>query len=1091
MIGNKLGIDLRNPASYKNCTKKQYEIWVCKPPVGTIILNKFEHEFLIKKLRQIGVGGLKGDTKGCTWFAPPVREGDNKSLFWLNQANDKYNELLALVQSSGNGSYNKPGYVVTEDRPFVLSGTEGEMWVVSANELVSNYLFLENGQPVAINANLVSRRCDANGNMPWHRIRAKVLGMSHTMACFVPLNQKFQLSTKDGVVNVNDPNSLVKHGKGDFIVCEKMPNGQPNLNDIKVVNGLVFGGTYNNQGWQNCLAVNYKGIKDVPKPSEIFTVTSKQDKSNNHISSNMFKQKCDTLMKELQKIYKFEVKSNTYEIVKDYKGIAEEVNFGGDCYVAKFVIGGSFTHTYRVKDKTNGNMVTKSVSADETMIWFGCSATHGDSAIAMTIKPIIENMFLDGWAFPHNSNTKATDSYWSCKVGTINDMNCADEVKTFELKCKGRDSFIDNRKNALKDPLDRLLKVVYDKNSTYREPFKKDALKINIVNGVKSLVIGMRDTYITYNDNCFEFNGDFKAKTDSIQTAASYILELTDTLYKGMFSCFYAPRMNSNQLNALKEYSGNSYESLNADLNNDSLSFSNYMFYCNLHNFLNKCRITRHMPLFRGISGISIHENMILKCDSFSSTSFLLSVSERFGTDILRIRDAYGLHGFFINSISEFRNREWEVLIDAGYDLHIGKVIYEHNGKRVYDCYMKRNESANKFSMNNFKEAGELFIHDLYNSLISRDNVISKCVLELSEYMTVFLDVTFSKIKDSNIQSLNIYCTKDKVIVKSKNFGDYKSEIIKELPISSESSDKIIDYIEDLCSRASINDKDGCMLVYNQVAQKFTDNGFLVIDDELGADLFKLILSGDNDDKVVVKFKVAKYDEGYEVKINGRANNTSINKSKKFDTIENLVNGVYELILKTFKLNSSNRCDSVMNLIANYMKVKYKKDKLANKLFSYTLLNNLKQLVKASLDGNGIVYYYEDKSVNSNHFDNITSVASKVYNMIKGNKESANRSIYEQVVNSIPYNSSISNDGYDNFRVTFNSSGDSSVIGDDIKYSGILYFNSKKNCYVFKSDRLEYATFTDISTGAEEITKLVKSYFSKFGLSDIAGLFQF
>ena len=35
----------------------------------------------------------------------------------------------------------------------------------------------------------------------------------------------------------NDPKSPISHGKGDFIVCDKLPDGQPDLNNRWVVNG--------------------------------------------------------------------------------------------------------------------------------------------------------------------------------------------------------------------------------------------------------------------------------------------------------------------------------------------------------------------------------------------------------------------------------------------------------------------------------------------------------------------------------------------------------------------------------------------------------------------------------------------------------------------------------------------------------------------------------------------------------------------------------------------------------------------------------------------------------------------------------------
>ena len=34
--------DWNNPASYKNCSKKSYDIYVCMPPKNTVVINKLE-----------------------------------------------------------------------------------------------------------------------------------------------------------------------------------------------------------------------------------------------------------------------------------------------------------------------------------------------------------------------------------------------------------------------------------------------------------------------------------------------------------------------------------------------------------------------------------------------------------------------------------------------------------------------------------------------------------------------------------------------------------------------------------------------------------------------------------------------------------------------------------------------------------------------------------------------------------------------------------------------------------------------------------------------------------------------------------------
>lgn len=420
-------VDIDNPSSYKNCAKKQYEIYVCMPPKGTVVINSLEQADVVKMLN------------GKTYFTV---------------------DDLKRMRKNGDGRFNiiyqavsiGKAYLVCEKTPFILCGTKGELCTISPVELARNYTFLQSNQPYPINQQSLNQRMRKDGLLDWNLVRTSQRAIQdQDMACFVPSSQKGQIKTLWGrVQSINVVG--VSHGKGDFVVCSKLPNGEPNLDDMLVVNGEVFAATYNNKGWTDCL--KQSGIRNITIDSLPKLVPQQTINNDKGVDPNVFKQKCDTIVKELQKIYKFKVESNEYGAVKDYTGIAKEVEFNGDCYVAKYVVGGNFSHTYSVKDKSTGVMTEKTVIATETDVWFGCSAVHSDSAIAMTINPKIGGIFLSGWAFPNNSNTTSSDNYWSCKVGTINDINCAEEVKLFKEKCNGRDVFIDNRKNGSNNDID-------------------------------------------------------------------------------------------------------------------------------------------------------------------------------------------------------------------------------------------------------------------------------------------------------------------------------------------------------------------------------------------------------------------------------------------------------------------------------------------------------------------------------------------------------------------------------------------------------------------------------------------------------------
>lgn len=233
-------VNIDDPSSYKNCAKKQYEIYVCMPPKNTIVINKLEQHETARRV-------------GAEYFTVEdikrLQQHDPQKLSYLQQ-------LVA----------QNLAYAVTDSTPFVLCGTQGELWAVPADKLAGTYTFMQGGQPLAINQQTLNARLQGK-YLDWTVVRTSVQATAgQNMACFVPSGQHGQVQTSRGsILAYNGFN--VGHGKGDFIVCSKLPNGQPNLADRWVVNGEVFAATYNNQGWTDCLkqVQNSMTIADLPK----------------------------------------------------------------------------------------------------------------------------------------------------------------------------------------------------------------------------------------------------------------------------------------------------------------------------------------------------------------------------------------------------------------------------------------------------------------------------------------------------------------------------------------------------------------------------------------------------------------------------------------------------------------------------------------------------------------------------------------------------------------------------------------------------------------------------------------------------------
>ena len=208
-------VNIEDARNYKKCAKKSYEVYACIPEKDTLIINKLEQASLYNKL---------GKKDHFT-----AKDVHKRNLL------EKYaNEIRSGAMFLADGE------------AVCLCGTVGELWLANVERVVDTYTFAE-GQ-------LISTEQLKKG---WRKLKTRpTFGGATNFACFVPVSQKGQIKTSRAVLNYNDP--LVKHGKGDFIVCAALPNGKPNLADKWVLNGEVFATTYTNNGFADCLGARAK-----------------------------------------------------------------------------------------------------------------------------------------------------------------------------------------------------------------------------------------------------------------------------------------------------------------------------------------------------------------------------------------------------------------------------------------------------------------------------------------------------------------------------------------------------------------------------------------------------------------------------------------------------------------------------------------------------------------------------------------------------------------------------------------------------------------------------------------------------------------
>ena len=215
----------------------------------------------------------------------------------------------------------------------------------------------------------------------------------------------------------------------------------------------------------------------------------------------------------------------------------------------------------------------------------------------------------------------------------------------------------------------------------------------------------------------------------------------------------------------------------------------------------------------------------------------------------------------------------------------------------------------------------------------------------------------------TSVTQLNCKEVVDKEI-KAKTFDDYLDNRVKETNFALEQNEEEFDFSG----------------IFDDIRKVFEENGFLILNDEKEYDTYKIVLSGDNDDTIAVLVKIEPKDLDYKILIKAKSNNKTLNKTKVFTMVEDIPESVYKLLLSTFALNNTNRCDKVMQLVATYRKEKYTKNEIEKKTYEY-VFGTLK--VTAILDNDSIIYKYNGKEIVTNHFDNVRTIAGKVNDLIK------------------------------------------------------------------------------------------------------------
>lgn len=230
--------DIKN---YKECIPKQYEAYVCAPPVGTLILNKLRYP---------------SEYRRCTnreYYLP-----DELAQLKTRDA-DFYNHLCKAAQA---GFYEE---VTTST--IVVCGVLGELYTIPISAFEKNWTFTTESKTELENLDKIlgTRSAGSEAVFDWKRVRCTndLYKKPTLMAYFcnaesTPAGEAVVATAVHPIrppVVINEVG--VSHGKGDFLIIDR--NAVRDVNNplatglVGLVNGNVFALTYNNAGWSGCL----------------------------------------------------------------------------------------------------------------------------------------------------------------------------------------------------------------------------------------------------------------------------------------------------------------------------------------------------------------------------------------------------------------------------------------------------------------------------------------------------------------------------------------------------------------------------------------------------------------------------------------------------------------------------------------------------------------------------------------------------------------------------------------------------------------------------------------------------------------------
>lgn len=168
----------------------------------------------------------------------------------------------------GTHVYNfleKSNYVTDETSCIVLSGTLGEMWATTYENLAKTYHFAT-GNIMSLEWLEERVRTSVDG---WVKIETNTDYLNSFAFRLDPKQYKnIAILTRNGEMLLANTSDDTKEGICDYLVCDMDMNGFPTFENMRVVDGRVFAATYSMKNFDILLHEQTLMLNKAPRPTQ-------------------------------------------------------------------------------------------------------------------------------------------------------------------------------------------------------------------------------------------------------------------------------------------------------------------------------------------------------------------------------------------------------------------------------------------------------------------------------------------------------------------------------------------------------------------------------------------------------------------------------------------------------------------------------------------------------------------------------------------------------------------------------------------------------------------------------------------------------